>query len=745
MPSVTSRRPNQALGGEAAATSQTLFRLLLRCAEQKNLQSGSSLHAHIIKSGSWAHVLLANSVVNMYAKCGRLATAAAAFDEMHSRDVVSWNSLINSYSHEGPPHSNAVFRLFKRMRADGGVHVLPNAFTFAGVFTAASASHAVLAGREAHCVAIKTANCDDVFLGSSLLNMYCKLGLLSDARMVFDRMLQRNSVSWAAMISGYAVDKHGAEAFKLFRSMLEEGECDTNEFVFTSILSAVSLPGLLEMGQQIHGLAIKNGLSSFLSVENSLITLYAKCERMDEALLMFESSSEKNSITWSAMITGYAQNGDSRKALSLFSQMQSAGIRPSEFTFVGVLNACSDVMALVEGKQAHGFLLKLGFELQVYVKTALVDMYAKCGSSDDARKGFDQLHEADIALWTSMIGGYVQNGEHEEALALYCGMGREGILPNNLTMASILRACSSLAALEQGKQIHAQTLKYGFNLGIPIGSALSTMYAKCGNLEDCNRVFRRMPERDVVAWNSIISGYSQNGCGNEALNLFEEMKLEGTKPDHVTFINLLSACSHMGLVDRGWSYFRLMHDDYGLVPRVEHYACMVDILSRAGMLEEAKDFVESVPTDHGMCLWRIVLGACRSYRSFGVGAYAGERLMELGSLDSSAYILLSNIYAACRRWDDVERVRRMMRFRGVNKEPGCSWIEIKSRVHAFVVGDLQHPEMKDIHAEVRRLLGHMTDEGYRPASGFPVCDYLESDLGGHQTREELQLIASAAS
>ncbi|XP_073100237.1 pentatricopeptide repeat-containing protein At2g33680 [Elaeis guineensis] len=724
MQPTASRRPKLALGGEAVATSQTLFRLLLRCAEQKNLQSGSSIHAHIIKSGSWAHVLLANSVVIMYAKCGHLATAAAAFDAMRSRDVVSWNSLINSYSHQPPPHSNAVFKLFKRMRADGGVHVLPNAFTFAGVFTAASASHALSAGREAHCVAIKTANCDDIFLGSSLLSMYCKVGLLADARMVFDRMLQRNSVSWAAMISGYAVDKHGAEAFELFRSMLEEGECDTNEFVITSILSAVSLPGFLEMGEQVHGLAIKNGLSSFLSVENSLITLYAKCERMDEALLMFESSSEKNSITWSAMITGYAQNGDSRKALSLFSQMQFAEIRPSEFTFVGVLNACSDVMTLIEGTQAHGFLLKLGFELQVYVKTALVDMYAKCGSIDDARKGFDQLHEADIALWTSMIGGYVQNGEHEEALTLYGRMGREGILPNNLTMASILRACSSRAALEQGKQIHAQTLKYGFSLGIPMGSALSTLYAKCGNLEDCNCVFRRMPERDVVAWNSIISGFSQNGCGHEALDLFEEMKLEGTKPDHVTFVNLLGACSHMGLIDRGWGYFRSMHNDYGLVPRVEHYACMVDILSRAGMLEEAKDFIETVPIDHGTCLWRIVLGACRSYRSFGIGAYAGERLMELGSQDSSAYILLSNIYAAWSRWDDVERVRRMMSFRGVNKEPGCSWVEIKSRVHAFVVGDLQHPEMKDIYAEVRRLLDHMTDEGYRPASGLPFCDYL---------------------
>ncbi|XP_072981271.1 pentatricopeptide repeat-containing protein At2g33680 [Typha angustifolia] len=725
-------------------TSQSLFRLLLRCAEQRSVDGGRSLHAHIVKVGSWSNVFLANSIVNMYAKCSHLSQALMAFEEMEARDVVSWNSLINSYAQQGPRGSAVVFDLFRRMRAEGGVCVLPNPFTFAGVFTAASCSMDTDGsgiGREAHCVAMKTADCGDVFLGSSLLNMYCKLRLVLDAQKVFDRMPQRNSVSWATMISGYAVNKCSIEALQLFRLMLQEGDCDTNEFVMTSVLSAVNLSGFLETGKQIHGLAIKNGLSSFLSVKNSLVTLYAKCEDLDNALLMFETSSDKSSITWSAMITGCVQNGDSKNALSLFSQMQYAGIRPSEFTFVGVLNACSDAAALVEGKQTHGYLLKLGFELQVYVKSALVDMYAKCGQVADARKGFDQLQEADIVLWTAMIAGHVQNGEHEEALILYGRMEKEGILPNILTIASVVRSCSSLAAVEQGRQMHAHSIKYGFGLGAPIGSALSTMYAKCGILEDCILIFRRMPERDTIAWNSIISGFSQNGHGNDALDLFEEMKRD-MKPDHVTFINVLCACSHMGLVERGWAYFRSMFNDYGLAPRLEHYACMVDILTRAGMLKEARDFIASVPIDHGTCLWRIVLGACRSFRNFDIGAYAGEKLMELGSQDSSAYILLSNIYAVQRRWDDVERVRRMMRLRGVSKEPGCSWVELKNRFHVFVVGDLQHPYMEEIYANVRRLTKHMTDEGYRPASRFPFCFDLESEMGSH-TKEKFELAESA--
>ncbi|XP_009401519.2 pentatricopeptide repeat-containing protein At2g33680 [Musa acuminata AAA Group] len=724
----------------------SLFRLLLRCTEQKNVAWGSVLHAYALKSGSWADVFLSNSIVVMYAKCDKLPRAAAAFEDMGAgRDVVSWNSLINAYSQLGPHGSPTAFHLFRRMRAEGGVHVLPNCFTFAGVFTAASHSPGASGyGREAHCVAIKTANCDDVFVGSSLLNMYCKLECITDARKVFDRMPQKNAVSWAAMISGYAVDKAGLEAFELFRLMLEAGECGTNEFVFTGVLSALSAPGFLEMGQQVHCLAIKNGILSFVSVENSLVTMYAKCECMDDARLMFESSAGKNSITWSAMITGYAQNGASRKALSFFLKMHMAGFRPSEFTFVGFLNACSDVVALVEGKQAHAFLLKVGFELQAYVKSALVDMYAKCSCIDDARKGFGELHDADVVLWTSMIGGYVQNGEHEEALALYGSMRKESILPSNLTVATVLRACASLAALKQGKQIHACSLKYGFSLGIPIGSALSTMYAKCGNLEDCSLVFRRMPQRDVVAWNSIISGFSQNGRGIDALNLFEEMKKEGTEPDHVTFVNLLSSCSHVGLVERGWSYLRSMLNDYGLVPLIEHYACMVDILSRAGLFKEAKDFIGSVPINHGTCLWRIVLGACHNYRNFDIGAYAGERLMELGSQDSSAYILLANIYAAWSRWNDVERIRGLMRLRGVDKDPGCSWVELYNTVHVFVARELQHPEIEDIYAELRRLIKNMRDEGYRPASRSPCHDYLESEIK-FQTEEASQLIASALS
>ncbi|GMJ02751.1 ROOT INITIATION DEFECTIVE 4 [Hibiscus trionum] len=692
----------------------SFFSDLIQCTKQKNLFRGRVVHARITKAGSSSCVYLSNSLVNLYAKCGDLLRAKRVFDDIRDKDVVSWNCIINGYSQQGPTGSSFVMELFRRMRAE---NVLPNPHTFAGVFTAASNLSDVLSGLQAHTLAIKLDSFGDVFVGSSLLNMYCKVGALVEARKVFDEMPERNSVSWATMISGYAMQRSAVEAFEIFKLMRLEDE-KVNEYALSSVLSALADPVLLHTGRQIHCLTVKNGLLVFVSVGNALVTMYGKCGSLDDAHKAFQLSGDKNSITWSAIITGYSQSGESSKALKLFADMHLSGIIPSEFTLVGILNACSDLPAAEEGKQVHGYLLKLGYESQVYIMTALVDMYAKCGSIIDARKGFDYLQHPDMVLWTSMIGGYVQNGENENAMNLYGRMRIEGILPNELTMASILRACSCLTALEQGKQIHACAIKHGFGLEVPIGSALSTMYAKCGSLEDGSLVFRRMPWRDIVSWNAMISGLAQNGHGNEALELFDELLLEGTEPDYVTFVNILSACSHMGLVERGWAYFNMMSDKFGILPRVEHYACMVDMLGRAGKLDEAKEFIESATIDHGMCLWRILLSACRNFRNYELGAYAGEKLMELGSQESSAYVLLSSIYIALGRPEDVERVRRLMRLRGVNKEPGCSWIELKDGVHVFVVGDQMHPEIKVIREKLRILSKQIKDEGcdYQPSS-----------------------------
>ncbi|KAH6761052.1 Tetratricopeptide repeat superfamily protein [Perilla frutescens var. frutescens] len=682
----------------------------LRCfTDLKSIPSGKCIHAHLLKTAILpACAPFSISLLNFYAKCHLFSDARRLFDEMPLKDdAVPWNILINSYSQLGLAHySFSALQLFKEMLKNRS---LPESHTFAGIFSAAVVLEDAVMAQQAHCFMVKLTGSHDVIVYSSMLNVYCKLGYLSEGHKVFDEMTEKNSITWSTLISGYSSQRLGNEAFGVFRVMVSGGAAEVNEFVLTSVLSAFTSPDSVYKGKQVHCLAVKNGCSQIVSVGNAVVTMYSKCGSIEDAVRAFELSTDKNAITWSAMITGHAQSGNGEEALVLFKDMHSFGMKPSKYTLVGVLNACSDTEEIVVGKQVHAYLVKLGFEFQMYIATALIDMYAKCGFIVDAQQGFDTLDEADLVLWTSMIGGYVQNGDSESAFGLYCRMQVEGIAPNELTMASVLKACSSLSALEQGKQIHAHVVKNGFTLEVPIGSALSTMYAKCGSLDDGHAIFRRMSAKDVVTWNAMISGLSQNGQGIEALDLFEEMLLEGVKPDYVSFVNILSACSHMGLVDRGWVYFQLMSDKFCIVPRLEHYACMVDILGRAGKLQEAKEFIESATIDHGLCLWRILLSASRNHRNYELGAYAGEKLMELGSKESSAYVLLSSIYSALGRLDDVERVRRIMSSRGVSKEPGCSWIELKSQVHVFVVGDLLHPEIKGIREELSRFSKLMMD------------------------------------
>ncbi|XP_022844400.1 pentatricopeptide repeat-containing protein At2g33680 [Olea europaea var. sylvestris] len=691
------------------AKSRHLFAKLLDYTQGKNLPKGKSLHAHLLKTGVFPSCsFMSNTLVNFYAKCHLFSEAHLAFVQISYKDTVSWNCLINAYSQLSLRcYSLSALELFKQMLQH---HTLPNSHTFAGILSSAAMLEDSMIAQQAHSFVLKLVDSYDVFVYSSLLNVYCKLGDLISGQKVFDEMAEKNSVTWATMISGYASQRLTKEAFSVFRMMTAGGGEGVNEFVLTSLLSALVSSEFVDTGKQVHSLAVKTGLLSIVSVGNAVLTMYAKCDSLDDAVQAFELAIAKNSITWSAMITGYAQGGKSEKALTLFKEMHLCGMKPSAFTLVGVLNACSDSNAIYEGKQVHGYLVKIGFESQLYIMTALVDMYAKCGSINYARKGFDYLLEPDLVLWTSMIGGYVQNGDNESAINLYCRMQREGIAPNELTIASVLKACSSLSALEQGKQVHAHVVKNGFSLEVPIGSSLSTMYAKCGSLDDGNLIFTRMPARDVASWNAMISGLSQNGLGIKALELFEEMQLEGARPDYVTFVNILSACSHMGLVDRGWEYFKLMSDKFGEAPRIEHHACMVDILGRAGKLYEATEFIESATIEHGLCLWRILLSACRNHRNYELGAYAGEKLMELGSQESSAYVLLSSIYTALGRLHDVERVRRIMNLRGISKEPGCSWIELKSQVHVFVVGDQLHPQIQDVRSGLWRLSKLMKDE-----------------------------------
>eukprot|EP01018_Ginkgo_biloba_P022101 Gb_10151 [translate_table: standard] len=576
-------------------------------------------------------------------------------------------------------------------------------------------------GKRVHAHITSSGFQPNIWLENNILDMYVKCGNVMDARSVFDQMSQRNNISWNAMISAYTQQGHDKVALKHFCQMLRKG-MKPDPFTFSSVLRACAGLAAIQPGKEVHAHLIKIGFEVNIFVGSALVDMYAKCGFTQDARHVFDKIPTIDVVLWTTMIVGYAQNEDDEEALKLFSQMQLTDVKPNQYTFSSAFSACASLAALEQGQQIHSNLIKTGFVSYDSVQTGLVSMYAKCGVLESAWKVFDKMGGQCTMSWTTIIAGYAQNGHGEKAMALFCEMQRAGMKPSQYTFTGALSACSSLPALEQGKQVHSQILKTGFQRSIFVGSALVDMYGKCGSMDDACVAFDKIHTRDIVLWNSMIAGYAQNGFSKEALQVFEEMQQSGMKPDHITFIGVLSACSHGGLLSEGHYFFDSMSQDHGISPTAGHYACMVDLLGRAGCLAQAENLICSMPLKPDAVMWGTLLGACKVYGNVEIGKRAADRLFELEPEDVTTYILLSNIYAAAGRWDDVAKVRNMIADRGLKKEPGLSWIEVKGKVHAFIVGDRSHPQTEEIYAELDRLTRQMKEACDLPHTIFWVQD-----------------------
>ncbi|XP_057870779.1 putative pentatricopeptide repeat-containing protein At1g68930 isoform X2 [Cryptomeria japonica] len=421
-------------------------------------------------------------------------------------------------------------------------------------------------------------------------------------------------------------------------------------------------------------------------------------------------------------LQGYAQNGPFEKALDTFKQMEMAGVKPNPRTITSVLPSCAKMGALEEGMEIHRSIIKSGFLAEDIVMSALVGMYAKCGSIHKARALFDKMPQKNVVSWTAMIAGYAQNGLIEKALENLKQMQLTGVNPNSATFVSILPACAKMGALEQGVEIHQSIIESGFLSDVVVVSALVDMYAKCGRIHKARELFDKMFQRDAVSWSVMIAGYAMHGFHKDSLRLFELMKHSGTYPDHISFVSVLFACSHAGLVEKGAKHFNAMSNAYGIMPTMDHFICMVDILGRAGYLEEALKFIIKMPVKPEVVVWMCLLGACRSRKNTRLGAFTAILLFELDPKYTAPYVLLSNIYAEVGRWGDVQQVRKLMTDREIKKVPGCSWIEVHKVVHVFYVGDRLHPQTQEIYAELQKLSWEMKAEGYFSDSRYVVND-----------------------
>ncbi|KAK9289670.1 hypothetical protein L1049_007828 [Liquidambar formosana] len=401
------------------------------------------------------------------------------------------------------------------------------------------------------------------------------------------------------------------------------------------------------------------------------------------------------------MIAGYVQHDLCAEALKVFEEMQNRGIYSDNIGFSSAISACSGIQALNQGQQIHAQSVVTGYSEDISIENALVSLYARCGRLRDAYVAFDKIDAKDNISWNRLISGFSQSGYCEEALEVFSQMNKAGVEANLFTFGSAVSAAANIANIKQGKQIHAMMIKTGYDLETEASNVLITLCAKCGSIDDDKSEFLEMPEKNEFSWNAMITGYSQHGFGNEALNLFEEMKQLGVMPNHVTFVGVLSACSHVRLVDEGLYYFKSMSEKHGLVPKPEHYVCVVDLLGRAGFLCRTREFIEEMPIEPDAMIWGTLLSACRVHKNMEIGEFAARHLLELDPEDSATYVLLSNVYAVAGKWDCRDWTRQMMKDRGVKKEPGRSWIEVKNTVHAFFFGDRLHPLANKIYEFLR--------------------------------------------
>lgn len=568
-------------------------------------------------------------------------------------------------------------------------------------------------------------------LASSRLIAFCAISDSQDlgyCTKILYNLDNPNTFSWNAAIRGYSESKNPREAIVLYVQMLRNGVCRPDNYTYPFLFKVCAGLVLSRVGNEIFGHVVKLGLDVDVYVHNAVIHMLVSCGDMMVARKVFDESCVRDLVSWNSMINGYVRNGLASEAIELYREMEVGGVKPDEVTMIGVVSSCAQLDNLNLGREFHAYIEENELKLTVPLANTIMDMYAKCGNLDAAQRIFDIMGKRTIVSWTTMvagyakfgfldaakkflddmpekdvvpwnviIGGYVQARRGKEALALFHEMQASGVKPDEITMVNCLSACSQLGALDVGIWIHQYIEKNNLYLNVSLGTALVDMYAKCGNVTEALRVFYEMPVRNSLTWTAIIGGLALHGLSQHAISYFEQMIGAGLMPDDITFLGLLSACCHGGLVDEGRKYFGQMSSKFYISPQLKHYSCMIDLLGRAGLLEEAERLIEDMPIEADAVVWGALFFACRMHGNVLLGERAASKLLELDPHDSGIYVLLSNMYVEANMWEEARRVRKMMRERGVDKTPGCSSIEVNGTVSEFIVRDHSHPESKYIY------------------------------------------------
>lgn len=655
-----------------------LASLLRSHGKSKALSDGRVAHARIVSCGYDHDIVISNCLVQMYGSCGTVKDAQAVFDRSRHPNVYSWNILINVYTQNGIldgargifdgmacrdavtwnsmiaacvryRNGKEAMCLFRCMQSDG---IACNNITFVSALDACTGDGDVEEGQEIHIAIICVGFEEDVIVGNALINFYGKHGCVHEAQSVFCQMPHRDIISWTAMLSAFGQNGDGQEALDAFYLMQLNG-MKPDKISHICALDACASLAAYEDGQVIHSAIVEGMSEQDIIVSTALINVYGKCESVQDANNVFARMPLRNVISWTAMLAALLRNMRGKEALDLFYKMQIEGINPNHFTFSFAVDACTSLLSVADGQEIHAAIVIRGLEHDVAIATSLVNLYGKCRFVNDARSVFSGMLHRDVITWSTMIAVCTRNGLGQEALGLFHQMEGEGVKPNNVTFLCLVDACSSLAALEEGRAVDVSITACGLGKDVMLGNALMNMYGKCGSLHDAEMVFSRMAFRNVISWTSMIAAFAQCGHGRDAVVLFHEMLSQGIKPDSIAFTCILTACSHSGLVEDGRQFFCAMIKNCGIPQTMDHFVCMIDLLGRAGHLDEAESLIRHIPFQKLAVPWLCLLGACRSHGDVERGSHAANCCFELEPQSSTPYTMLGNVFATGDKLEDV--------------------------------------------------------------------------------------------
>ncbi|PSR87447.1 Pentatricopeptide repeat-containing protein [Actinidia chinensis var. chinensis] len=667
-----------------------------------------SLARNLFDQMPHTNLVSTNMLISSCVKSGHLSKARELFDLMVDRTAVTWTIMMGAYSHHNQPYT--AFKLYAGMRR-GGTN--PDYVTFATLLSGCDDSVTGKQVVQVHADIVKLGFDSTLIVCNSLVDSYCKCRRLDLAFALFKDMHAKDSVTFNALITGYTKDAKNEGAIQLFVEMQKLGLKPT-EFTFAAVLCASIGLNDMALGQQIHSFVVKTNCVWNVFVGNALLDFYSKHDCLYNARQLFDEMPELDGVSYNVIITGYAWDGQFKESLHLFHKLQLTGFDRRQYPFATMLSIAANTLNFEMGRQVHSQAIVTTADSEALVGNSLVDMYAKCGRFEEANMVFANLAHRNSVPWTAMISAYVQKGLHEEGLNLFNDMHRADVSPDQATFACLLRASANLASLSLGKQFHSFIIRSGFMSNVFSGSALLDMYAKCGSIKDAIQIFQEMPDRNIVSWNALISAYAQDGDGEATLRSFKQMVQSDLQPDSVSFLSVLTACSHRGLVEEGLQFFHSMTQIYKIVPKREHYASVVDVLCRSGRFNEAEKLMAQMPFEPDEIMWSSVLNSCRIHRNQEFAKRAAEQLFNMDKLrDAGSYVTMSNIYAAAGQWENVGRVKKAMRDRGVKKVPAYSWVDIKHKIHIFSANDRTHQQMEEILAKIEMLTQQMEEEGYK--------------------------------